>query len=40
MKVAREKRASMTDTFMEPSVPLTGTNAVAHHIDTVSMRTI
>ncbi len=29
MKVAHEKIASMTDTFMDPSVPLIGTNAVA-----------
>ncbi len=34
MKVAREKIASMTDTFMDLSVPLIGTNAVAHYIDT------
>ncbi len=40
MKVARETIASMTDTFMDPSVPLIGTNAVAHYIDTGSTRPI
>ncbi len=40
MKVAHEKIASMTDTFMDPSVPLIGTNAVAYYIDTGSTRPI
>ncbi len=41
MKVAREKIASMTDTFMDHSVPLIVTNAVvAHYIDTGSTRPI
>ncbi len=40
MKVAREKIASMTDTFMDSSVPLVDTNAVAHYIDTGSTRPI
>ncbi len=39
-KVPHEKIASMTDTFMDPSVPLIGTNAVAHYIDTCSTRPI
>ncbi len=36
MKVARGKIATITDTFMDPSVPLIGSNAVAHYIDTGS----
>ncbi len=40
IKVALEKIASMTDTFMDPSVPLSGTNTVAHYIDTGSTRPI
>ncbi len=40
MKVTLEKIASMTDTFMDPSVPLIGTNAVVHYIDTGSTRPI
>ncbi len=40
MKVVHEKIASMTDTFMDPSVPLIGTNAVADYIDTGSTRLI
>ncbi len=40
MKVAREKIASIADTFVDPSVPLIGTNAVAHYIDTGSTRPI
>ena len=37
---ARELVESMTDTFMDPSVPLVGTNAVAHYIDTNDTRPI
>ncbi len=40
IKVARENIASMTDTFMDPSVPLISTNAVAHYIDAGSTRPI
>ncbi len=40
MKEACEKIANMTDTFMDPSVPLIGTNAVAHYFDTRSTRPI
>ncbi len=40
MKVAHEKIASMTHTFMDPSLPLISTNAIAHYIDTSSMRPI
>ncbi len=40
MKIVREKLAYMTDTFMDPSVPLVGTNAVAHYIDTSTTRSI
>ncbi len=40
MKVACEKIVSMTDTFMDPSVPLICTNAVAHYFDTGSTRPI
>ncbi len=32
--------ATMTDTFMDPSLPLIGTNAVAHYIDTGTERPI
>ncbi len=40
MKVALEKIASMTDSFMDPSVPFVSTNAVALYIDTGSTRYI
>ncbi len=40
MKLVREHLATMTDTFMDPSVPLVGTNAVAHYIDTGTTRPI
>ncbi len=40
MKLIREKLATMTDTFKDPSAPLVGTNAVAHYIDTGSTRPI
>ncbi len=40
MKLVHEKLANMTDTFMDPSVPLVGTNAVAHYIDTGTTRPV
>ncbi len=40
MKVTCEKIASITDTFMDLSVPLIDTNAVAHYIETGSTRPI
>ncbi len=40
MKVAHENIASMTDTFADPSVPLIGTNALAHYIDSAYTRPI
>ncbi len=40
MKQAHERLATMTDTFMNPSLPLIGTNVVAHYIDTGSTRPI
>ncbi len=40
MKLVHELSANMTDKFMHPSVPLVGTNAVAHYIDTGITRPI
>ncbi len=39
-KLAQEQLATMTDTFMDPSVPLVGSNVVAPYIDTGSTRPI
>ncbi len=40
MRQAHENLATMTDTFMDPSVPLIDTNAEAHNINIGSTRPI
>ncbi len=40
MKLACEKIASLSDSFMDPSVLLIGTNAVTHYVDTGSGRKV